>query len=230
MKILSFGIDKYVVSYAKENGCTFVFGSAEHSDMLKDLIECEAPSVVTVNLDEHPWMLCEIGSIRRKKVNVPIAGICSVVEGTCPSEQRALFLESGGNDLIHTPVSGREFVASLRSMHHLHVGAPQLSVIEVCIGSAVIVLNTTIHQLTVDGTVIPLTSKQFRILEILMEYPGKVVKHETMIDTLYGFLDVPLGNNIQVFISRIKKKMWNINTDAVEMIEAIPAVGYRIRV
>ena len=228
MKVLSFGVDGKIVDYAAQNGCTFIFGSKQDSDILKELIECEAPAAVTVDLDQHSWMLAEIEKIRRHKVSVPIAGICEAAPDVSISNRRATFLEAGGNDLMYRPVDGRELLASLRAMHHLHVGAHQQSVLEGRFKRARITLDTSNIKAFVNNKKLTLTLKEFQVLEILMENSGKAMKQDEIKSALYGYLDAPDGNTLQVFIVRLRAKISLLHHGAGEMIETVRGVGYRI--
>ena len=69
---------------------------------------------------------------------------------------------------------------------------------------------------------IDLTAKEWAVLEKLASRPGRIVTKDTLDQTLYSFADEVGSNTLEVYISRIRKK---IGKDKVQTVRGL---GYRL--
>ena len=72
-----------------------------------------------------------------------------------------------------------------------------------------------------------MTGKEYRILELLSLRPGVTVTKEMLLDHLYGGRDEPEIKIIDVFVSRLRKKLAQA-TDGKQHIETVWGRGYRL--
>src|SRR5580658_10594818 len=68
-------------------------------------------------------------------------------------------------------------------------------------------LNTQIRDVTAEGRMVPLTGKEFAILEALVMRKGVVLSKEVLLDQLYGGRDEPEMKIIDVFVCKLRKKL-----------------------
>jgi two-component system response regulator QseB len=84
------------------------------------------------------------------------------------------------------------------------------------------VLDLGTSQVTFRGEVIELTRREFSLLQILMERAGRLVRRESLINSLYG-LDTVVGDNaLEVLVHTLRKKL---GFDAVRTVRGF---GYMI--
>lgn len=226
MKVLGLGLPKSLVGAVAAEGHLVVPCGAADVDEFFEYLDCESPGVALVDVDAYPWLISTIKTLRHRGVTVPIVGI---VSPNCQDrrESRAEFLESGGNDLLEKPAYIRELIMSIDSLYRLHTSACPGRVVTADLGYAVIRIDTGRQAVTVDNQKIALTPMEYKLLELLILHKGQTVKRKFIDDTLYGFLDVPDNNSVEVLLTRIRKKMAAVNPGAKEAIETIRAVGYR---
>ncbi len=77
------------------------------------------------------------------------------------------------------------------------------------------------------GSEIPLTLKEFGLLEHLMRRPNEVVNREELLSHLWDFNYDSFSNVIDVHVKNLRKKL-----DAGEgpsILETVRGIGYRIR-
>lgn len=69
---------------------------------------------------------------------------------------------------------------------------------------------------------IELTAKEWAVLEKLASRPGRIVSKEALDQTLYSFADEVGSNTLEVYISRIRKKIGK------QRVETVRGLGYRL--
>ena len=80
------------------------------------------------------------------------------------------------------------------------------------------------HRLLVDGEPVPLTATEFRLLHLLVRYPGRVYDRDVLLHRL-GRGTVSGGRSIDVHVRAIRKKLGERHT----WVETVRGVGYRCR-
>lgn len=83
-------------------------------------------------------------------------------------------------------------------------------------------IDTATHTVLLDTQPHNLSSKEFALLEILMERPGSVFSRAQLEEKLYGWNEEVGSNAIEVHIHQIRKKLGN------RLIKNIRNVGYRL--
>src|SRR5918993_909733 len=88
-------------------------------------------------------------------------------------------------------------------------------------------LNLGSREVTVAGTPIHLTGKEYAILELLVLRKGMVLTKEAFLNHLYGGMDEPEVKIIDVFICKLRKKLAQAGADNV--IGTVWGRGYMMR-
>ena len=83
-------------------------------------------------------------------------------------------------------------------------------------------LDTKRYQVFVSGQEVALTAREFEILHLFMENPGRVFTREQLLDIIWNYDFVGDDKIINTHIKNIRKKL------GVDCIETIRGVGYRI--
>ena len=81
--------------------------------------------------------------------------------------------------------------------------------------------GTTRH-LTVDDEPVSLSSREWAVLERLLERPGAIVSKDQIEEALYAFGSEIESNTVEVYISRLRKKIGK------ERISTMRGVGYSL--
>lgn len=90
-----------------------------------------------------------------------------------------------------------------------------------------LVINNDAHQVTIDGTPIELTLKEYNILEKLISSRGRVYTREQLLDDIWGFDYVGDSRNVDSHVARLRGKLgsWGANH-----LKTIYGIGYKIEV
>lgn len=131
-------------------------------------------------------------------------------------------LDLGASDYVVKPFSFEELTARIRAMTRKTVAA----VVNVY-GIADLSMDISAHKVTRAGREIPLSAKEFSLLEYLLRNKNKVMSREQIENSLYNY-DYEGGTNIiDVYIRYLRKKV-DADFDQ-KLIHTVRGRGYVIR-
>lgn len=156
--------------------------------------------------------------IRKRKISTPV--ILLTAKGSV--EDRILGLDSGADDYLPKPFSPDELLARLRALTRRNGDFINENILEF----SDIRLNLSTYDMEVNDNSITLTQKEFEILKYFMQRPKLVVSKDDLITKLWGFDSDVEHNNIEVYISFLRKKLAYVESDV--KITTIRRVGYRL--
>jgi two-component system OmpR family response regulator len=73
-----------------------------------------------------------------------------------------------------------------------------------------------------DGQPVTLTQKEWALLRVMATRPERIHTRENLADALYGFGDEADSNTLEVFISRLRRKLGRSH------IQTLRGLGYRL--
>jgi DNA-binding response OmpR family regulator len=131
-------------------------------------------------------------------------------------------LDSGADDYLVKPFSFKELLARIRAL----LRRPEQTLPEE-LEIKDLTLNSTTRMVLRKGKEIPLTLKEFGLLEYLMRHPNQVMTREQILDHLWDFAFDSFSNVVDVHMKNLRKKIDGDNHD--KLLETIRGVGYRIK-
>lgn len=135
-------------------------------------------------------------------------------------DDRVEGLDSGADDYLAKPFAMQELLARLRAL----LRRPAESHQEVMdIGG--IHMDLGRHEVTVRGTRVRLTVKEFAVLEYLLRNRGVAVPRDEILRHCWDFASSPFSNIVDAHIKQLRKKLSDHHG---ELIETIRGIGYRI--
>jgi len=81
------------------------------------------------------------------------------------------------------------------------------------------------HEVTLNNKDIPLTAKEFGLLEHLLRNPGRVLTREVLLNTVWGYDYYGTTRTVDVHIRRLKQKIPLLN----EAITSVKSIGYKLK-
>ena len=128
-------------------------------------------------------------------------------------------LDCGADDYMTKPFDSGELMARVRALTRR-----QGEVLSDVLTAAGLSLDCTSRLLSAGSRSVRLGFKEFEVLRLLMVNSGNVVTKETLISKIWGLDSEAEDNNVEVYISFLRKKLNYLNSQAA--ISTVRKVGY----
>jgi DNA-binding response OmpR family regulator len=126
-------------------------------------------------------------------------------------------LDSGADDYLVKPFAFTELSARVRALLRRDVTPnPTLEV-------GPLTMNPARFEVTREGVSLPLTAKEFSLLNYFMTRPGEVLTQEHLLEHVWDEMADPMTNVVRVTLSNLRKKIGE-----PQLIQTVPGRGYRL--
>ena len=129
-------------------------------------------------------------------------------------------LDMGADDYITKPFAIEELLARIRVSLRKHEKAPESDLKRL----SEIVLDPLRHTVTVRGNDVSLTSREFQLLEYMMENEGIVLSRETLLSNVWGYDYMGETNVVDVYIRYLRQKIEEAYD--LKTLHTVRGVGY----
>ena len=160
-----------------------------------------------------------VKALRQQKQSTPVL-MLTAREATC---DKITGLDCGADDYMTKPFDYNELFARVRALTR-RVGEVVLE--ELSFGD--LTLNLDQAELSCANKTVHLSYKEFAIMKQLMQYPSMTVSKETLIVNVWGSSSDAVENNVEVYISFLRKKLRFL--DSQVKITTLRRLGYRLEV
>ena len=131
-------------------------------------------------------------------------------------------LDSGASDYITKPFAIEELLARIRT------ALRKTSQEEMMVLSASgLLLDTGRHTVTVNGTPVELTKREFDLLHYLLKNKGLVISREALLEKVWGFDFGGETNAVDVYVRFLRGKIDEVFD--IKLIQTVRGVGYVIK-
>lgn len=191
----------------------------------------EALEIIKIYLDMYDLVILDLmlpdirGSevirrLRASKINVPVL----VLSGLNETSEKVNLLGFGADDYITKPYEKNELLARVSAIIRRAHGHAQ----EVIRVGKRLMLDLKNKVAMVDEEPLPLSNKEYAILELLAVRQGTTLTKEMFLNHLYGGLDEPELKIVDVFVCKLRKKLAQA-TNGEKYIETVWGRGYVLR-
>lgn len=152
----------------------------------------------------------------------PYKGPILLLTAKSDSADKVLGLDAGADDYIVKPCSIEELCAHIRALLRRH-GAVESTVLE----WGDLQLNPAACEVTYQQKILPLSAKEYGLLELFLRYPQRVFNSTAILDHLWTFDDAPGEDTVRAHVKRLRQRL---KAHGVEnMIETLYGMGYRLQ-
>jgi two-component system OmpR family response regulator len=137
-------------------------------------------------------------ALRRRREGLPVV----IMTARDMVSDRIEGLKAGADDYLVKPFDLDELNARLHAVARRYFGN---AVPVVQIGA--VELEPEARRARIDGKVVELTAREWAVIDVLIRRPNATVSKEQIADALYAFDEEIESNAIEVYISRIRRKL-----------------------
>ncbi|HZX30655.1 MAG TPA: response regulator [Rhodocyclaceae bacterium] len=151
--------------------------------------------------------------LRRRGQEVPVL----ILTAQDAVRDKITALDSGADDYLVKPIDLDELAARIRALVRRAAGraSPVL-----CHGP--LALDPAARSASLDGQPLDLSTREFDLLQTLVENAGRVMTRAQLESSLYGWRDEPDSNVLEVHIHHLRRKLGS------DFIRTLRGVGYTV--
>ena len=181
-------------------------------------IKEQMPSLIILDVmlpDEDGLTILK--ALRSSPVTMDIPVIMATAKDS--EYDKVIGLDSGADDYLSKPFGMMEMVSRIKAV--LRRAAPKQTKVLVCGG---ISLDKSRHSVSVYGTPVSLTLKEYELLKLFMENPDRVFSREVLLSEIWGNDFIGETRTVDVHIGTLRTKL----AQTGNLIETVRGVGYRM--
>lgn len=157
------------------------------------------PDLVVLDLGMPGLSGIEVIQALRGWTTVPIL----VVSGRTESWDKVEALDAGADDYVTKPFAADELLARIRALSRRQATATDEPV--VTFGDVVVDLGARVA--TRAGSTVRLTPTEWRLLEVLVRHPGRLVTREALLTEVWGPQYTSDTGYLRLYLSQLRKKL-----------------------
>jgi DNA-binding response OmpR family regulator len=138
---------------------------------------------------------------------------------------RVIGLELGADDYIVKPFGFRELVARIRAVTRRADGRALATEADPVTTIDDLVIDRRVRRVTVAGSEVELTRKEFDLLAFLAEDPGAICTRRDILESVWDEHWYGPTKTLDVHVASLRRKLGR-----AELVETVRGVGYRLHV
>ena len=201
------------------SGSGFPTLGLEDGEALFAALEKELPQLILLDIMLPGMDGIEIlKRLRLKSATAAIPVIMATARGT--EYDKVIGLDTGADDYLVKPFGMMEMVSHIKAV--LRRTAPKMS--KNILSTGKLSVNLDEHSVFANSEKVVLTLKEFELLRIFMENPGRVFGRDILLEKIWGTEFYGETRTVDVHIGTLRTKLGECG----EYIETIRGVGYRM--
>ncbi|MGG6298202.1 response regulator [Leptolyngbya sp. AN02str] len=138
------------------------------------------------------------------------------------SSDKVVGLDAGADDYLVKPCTLEELSARIRAL----LRRPKTAATPVLEWDG-LSMDLSTCEVSYQGQVLPLSPKEYSLLELFLRNPQRVFSSSTILEHLWGFGDAPGEETIRTHIKRLRRKLKSVGIET--MIDTVYGMGYRLQ-
>ena len=152
-------------------------------------------------------------ALRKRGLTVPVL----VITARDSVADRVRGLDAGADDYLVKPFDLDELSARIRALMRRQAGRTSP-----LIEHGELTLNPATHEVTLRGSPVSLSRREFALLHALLEQPGVPLSRAQLEERIYGWNEEVESNTVEVYIHSTRRKL------GAEWIRNVRGVGYMV--
>lgn len=159
-----------------------------------------------------------VKAIRTANIHAPVL----LLGAAKTASERTASLDAGADDYLHKPFGLEELLARVRRL----LNDPSEEQTILSIGD--LTLDTVTYEVKRAGKHVPLTSKEFALLEFMLRRPGRPLNKDMIINHVWDYDADILPNTVEVYIKYLRNKV--DEPFDKPLIHTLRGFGYKVEV
>ena len=196
----------------------------QHEGYVVDWVQDGRSGEIAIDTEPYALVLLDLGlprkdglavlaGLRGRKDRVPVL----ILTARDAVTDRIKGLDSGADDYLVKPFDLDELTARMRAVLRRHAGRA-----EPVLTHGALALNPVTHEVAHRGQPIPVSAREFALLQALLERPGAALSRAQLEERLYGWGEEVASNSVEVHVHNLRKKLGE------GAIRTVRGVGYSI--
>ncbi|MEP7378406.1 MAG: response regulator transcription factor [Chloroflexota bacterium] len=186
--------------------------------------DARRPDIILLDLGLPDIDGVEVIKRIRREATTPIL----ILSGRYDEREKVAALDRGADDYVTKPFGVEELNARLRVALRRAAGPTRDESGRVTVGP--LVLDAAAHEVSVNGTRVDLTPREFEILRVLLAHIGAIVTKGQLLRSVWGEAYRGEDAYVYVHVSQLRRKLSAADASGAlaKLIVTEPGVGYRI--
>ena len=184
-------------------------------------VKSEHPDLIVLDL-----MLAEMDGLEVcKRIRTdPHTAMTPIIMLTAKAEESDTIvgLEVGADDYVTKPFSPKALVARVKAMFR-RLERKEEGPTRFLYGT--LSMDLLRHEVKANGREVPLTAKEFGLLEHLLRNTGRVLTRDVLLNAVWGYDYYGTTRTVDVHIRRLKQKLPLLN----DAIVSVKSLGYKLK-
>ncbi len=153
-------------------------------------------------------------ALRRRQETVPVV----IMTARDMVSDRIEGLKAGADDYLVKPFDLDELIARLDAVARRYFGN-----VSPVVKFGPVEFELEARRARLDGEHVELTAREWAVIDVLVRRPNSTVSKEQIVDALYAFDEEIESNAIEVYVSRIRRKLGK------DFVQTVRGLGYSLR-
>ncbi len=145
-----------------------------------------------------------------------------MVSGRSESWDKVEALDAGADDYVTKPFAADELLARIRALGRRTPSATE----EPVVSFGDVTVDLAARMVTRAGSPVRLTPTEWRLLEVLVRNPGRLVTRETLLTEVWGPQYTSDTGYLRLYLSQLRKKL-EVESSAPQHLVTEAGMGYR---
>lgn len=205
--------EKYVVDWVKDGTEAWYFLETAWTQYTVAIFDWLLPGLTGLELCQR---------LRAKQNPLPVL----MLTARDQMEDRVMGLDAGADDYLVKPFGMSELLARLRALQRR---SPQIQPTQLQVGALVLDYTTSTVSISMAAGApqkIPLTAKEFQLLEYFMQHPNQILSRDQIIGRLWRTEAEFSSNVVAAQMRLLRRKLAEYGYD--ELIVTVYGIGYKL--
>ena len=205
--------DKYVIDWAQDGTQAWEYLDNPHVNYSLAIFDWLLPGLSGIELCQR---------LRQSKSSLPVLMLTAKER----MEDKVAGLDAGADDYLIKPFEMAELKARVRALQRR---SPQLQAQQLRVGQIILDYGTATVCLQGESetaSIIPLTAKEFQLLEYFMKHPNQIISREQLMNQVWEIEADPTSNVVPAQMRLLRRKLAKYGVG--DSLDTIYGLGYRL--